>query len=313
MKCFIKSVCLYLFFLLPLTTQAEPTGTVIFQYPGNDYNELWITNLENTDNARIIYKFTEVFYEIATQKEGPLVAFVADSDDDQPPFANDVYLFNRDRPHVKARNLTQKRFDLVLDVDISEAGDVIFTTELIHGEPPKEGVYLIPNRETEKPIPKVTLIREIEASNVAWSLDGKQIAYDIAGRSIYTFNIETRSILKVRHFGENPAFSPDGKKMAFFGREPRVIHVISLSNLNDTETIELEDRSAFIDLKWSSDGQYIIYTTTKSNFAAPVNGGPHIKLFEQFPRAVLFDWASPKGFPVEPIDNLTTLWGKLKQ
>ena len=306
MKSFLKCLCLYLVFLLPLTTQAEPTGTVIFEHPEN-VNELWITNLKNPDNTRFIYRHTDTIWTSASQKDGPLIAFVAD--DGEAPLVDDVFLFNRDRPHEKARNLTQKRFDWIWDVDISETGDVVFTNEPI----PKEGVYLIPNRETQKPIPKVTLIREIEASNVAWSLDGKQIAYDIPGRSIYTFNIETRSILKVRHFGENPAFSPDGKKMAFFGREPRVIHVISLSNLNDTETIELEDRSAFVDLKWSPDGQYIIYTTTKSNLAAPVNGGRHIKLFEQFPRAVSFDWASPKGFPVEPKDKLTTLWGKLKQ
>ena len=202
MKYFLKCLCFYLVCLLPLTIQAKPTGTVVFQHPEN-YNELWITNIENTANARLFYKHTDMIWTSATQKDGNLIVLLSNSDDVQPIGVDDIYLFNTDHMSKGARNLTQKRFDFILDVDISEAGDIIFTNERILNELiPKDGVYLIPNYEIEKPVPKVKLVREVEAMNVVWARDGKQIAYDVPSKSVYTFNIETQSILKVNHFGE---------------------------------------------------------------------------------------------------------------
>lgn len=219
-------------------------------------------------------------------------------------------------PHVKARNLTQKRFDMIEQTAISEEGDIVFTNSPLAGVPPQpeQGVYLIPKREIEKDIPIVTLLREVEAYRVVWSPDGKQIAYDVPNRSIYTYNLETRSILKVKPFGEFPTFSPDSKKLAYAGREPRTIYITSLENLDDTQTIAIDEKHTGIrQLKWSPDGQYIIYTTPKHTFAAPVNGGPHIKLFDQFTyRVSNFHWVSPKAYPVESTSRLTTIWAQLK-
>ena len=156
MKSFLKYLWLYIAFLLPLTTLAKsPTGTVIFEHPENS-SELWITNLEDTRNARLLYKNTRPIYALAAQKDGPLIIMsVIDR-----LFSTNAYLFNRNRPHKEARNLTQKRFGGILDVDISEAGDIVFTNNLRDGAlPPKEGVFLIPNHEIEKPVPKATLLQ----------------------------------------------------------------------------------------------------------------------------------------------------------
>ncbi len=326
MKSFLKPLCLCLVCLLPLVIQAEPTGTIMFEHPEN-FSELWITNLENPDNARLIYKHTEGIYEIATQKDGPFIAYVAD--DSEPPFVTDVYLFDRKQPDVKARNLTQKRFDSVWYIDISEAGDVIFTNETVDGAPlPKVGIYLIPNSEIEKPVPKATLLVSEDdifgISRAIWAPGGKIIAFDRGTRpsEIYTLDIETRNISKISDFGKYPTFSLDGKKLAFVGGEPgsRVIYITSHVNLDDTETIEIEEGKGCSHLKWTPDGQYIIYKTDTGFFAAPVNGDPHIRLSEDFNhlvwkkfRSPRWDWASPKGYPVEAKDKLTTLWGKLKQ
>ena len=98
--------------------------------------------------------------------------------------------------------------------------------------------------------------------------------------------------------------------------EPQDIYVASLANpFVDFETIEPEERSGFGRLTWSPDRQYLLYKTAKNIFAAPLNGGPHARLFEQFKYGVTgFDRANPKGYySVEPTDHLTTLWGKLKQ
>ena len=61
MKSFTKYLCLCLAFLLPFAAHAKFTGEVIFIYPdpGNDYNELWITHIENAKNPRLLYKHNE--------------------------------------------------------------------------------------------------------------------------------------------------------------------------------------------------------------------------------------------------------------
>ncbi len=318
MKSFLKYLCLYLVFLLPLTTQAEPTGTVIFQYPENDHNELWITNLEDTTKARLIYRHTDTIWESAAQKDGPLVVFVSESDtDDHPPIATDLYLFNRKHPDVKARNLTQHRFDEVVYVDISEAGDVIFTNWIIDPPPPaRDGIYLIPHQELEKPFPNAIPLVEGSGTRVVWSPASKMIAYDhnsTTHRGIYTFDLKKPKLSKIDPFGKIPTFSPDGKKLAFY--DSGLIYVALLADPDNQDIIVCEGRSVR-NIKWSPDGQYIVYTTFQKTFAAPVKGGAHIQIFEQFDRGVHFDWVNrrySKGYPVEPKDKLTTLWGKLKQ
>ena len=59
MKSFTKYLCLCLAFLLPFAAHAKFTGEVIFRYNGNDYNELWITHIENAKNPRLLYKHNE--------------------------------------------------------------------------------------------------------------------------------------------------------------------------------------------------------------------------------------------------------------
>ena len=316
MKYFFNYLCLSLVFHLPLTTQAEPTGTVLYTYPREDYSELWITNLENTILPRMLFKHTSAIYEIAAQKNGPLVVMVSGKSV-VPGFTFfEVFLINRRHPDKKARDLTQHRFDEILDLDISENGDVIFTNYHTDGAPPpKRGIYLIPNREIEKEVPKATLLKEVEAVRAVWAPGGEMIAYDIdGGHGIYTLDVDTRKVSQISDFGRFPAFSPNGKKLAFTGRlfvEPHNIHVISLDNPEDQKNIEPAMRSDISEIKWTPNGQYIVYTA-KGLFAAPINEGPHIKLFENIVGLYEFDWASSKGYTVEPLKKLTTLWGTLK-
>lgn len=301
MKTFHKYFCLCFILLLPLTIQAKLTDTVIFRHPENNSSELWITNLEDTRNASLLYRSARPIYTFATQKDGPhIIMSVIDL-----PFGADAYLFNRKHPNRKPRNLTQKRYGSVLHVDISERGDVVFIAK---------GIYLISKHELEKPVPTATLLREVKANSVIWSPNGKLIAYDILHhRGIYTFNIETQEVLEISKFGRFPAFSPDGKKLAFVDIPfaiPQDIYVVSLDGPGDVATIDLEERTDLLQLKWSPDGQYIIYTTAINTFAAPIQGGGHIKLFEHLPPSIqVFDWVSPneQWYPVESQDKLTTL------
>jgi len=314
MKYFLNPLFLCLAFCLPLTTQANPTGTIIYIYPREDYsnNELWITNLENTLPPRMLFKHTDPILEIAAQETGPLIVFIC---------GDDIFLVNRRHPDKKARDLTELRFDIIWHIDLSESGDVLFTNYHSGGvPPPKRGIYLIPNEELEQEIPKARLLKEVEATRAVWSPGGKLIAYDHEwGHGISTLNVETGEVSWVSDFGRSPIFSPDGKKLAFADQsflEPQNIYVVSLEDPEDRKTIKPAVQSPNISkIKWTLDGRYLLYYVgNKGHFAAPVTGGPHIKMSADHHVSFNnFDWASSKGYRVEPIGHLTTLWGKLKQ
>ena len=142
MKYILSYLCLCLAFQLPLTTQAEPTGTVLYTYPREDYSELWITNLEDTIIPRMLFKHTRAIYEIATQENGPLVVMVSGKSV-VPGFTFfEVFLVNRRHPNKQARDLTQHRFDGIQDLDISEDGDIIFTNYHTDGAPHQSEAYI---------------------------------------------------------------------------------------------------------------------------------------------------------------------------
>ena len=309
MKYFLKYLCLFLGVILPLATIANPHGTVIFKHP-EKLNELWETNLENTNKARRIYRHTEEIWEFAVQEEGSLIVFVSDTDR-----FTDIYLFNSTRSDIEARNLTRGLFDEIVSIDMSASGDIIFANAMGgRPNPPKEGIYLIRKQQLEKRFPKATLLVEDGVSHVAWSPMSKMIVFASSEtrKGVYTFDIEAPKFSDIGFGGSTPIFSPNGKKVAYYSGHG-IISIVSLSDLNDEDRIVLEQTGIW-KLKWSPDGQYIFCKTHGDTFGVPVNGGRPVKIFEQFDRGVSFDWVnSSKSFSVEPIGRLTTLWGKLKR
>lgn len=161
--------CLVCFF--PFAVHAKPTGEIIFIHP--EMFELWVTHIEDTRNAHMIFRREEeVIEKLSVQKGGSLLVIVAYSEQLQ---AN-VFLLDRSRVRLKEINLTQGRYDGVFDAAISINGDVVFTTG--YTEPPKaRGLYLIRNDQLHHRIPKVTLLKQVSAFGVEWSPNGKDIAY----------------------------------------------------------------------------------------------------------------------------------------
>ncbi len=310
MKYFLKSLCFSLLCLLPLTTLAKPTDQIIFKHP-NNRSELWLTDMWATHNTHLIFKHANGMWEFAVQKDGPYIIFLAGHDMGEI-LETDVYLIDRNQPDEKARNLTQRRFEEVWDLDISINGDIVFTNVPIGENPlPKTGIFFIPNNEIKNQVPNAKRLTEIEARELVWAPTGDQIAYSTR-HGVFTLDIATRKITRVSEFGWYPIFSPDGKKLAFVMLQN--IHVIPLGiPPGQKKIITLTNRVGFGGLKWSPDGKYIVYATTKNNFAAPVNGGAHVEIFEQFKSGVSFDWTNSGSYSVESKDKLTTLWAKLKQ
>ncbi len=330
MKCLLPYLCLI--FFIPFTADTKLTSEIIY-VTGRNYNELWITRINNTDNARSLLKIeNDDFHGImhlSVQRNGPLIAISVD-DWGIGPFEHEGYLIDTTEVPAKPRKLTHNRVEDVYDIDISPNGDIVFLNSLIHERDPlpKRGIYFIPHRELKKASPKITLLKEVHATNIAWSPDGEQIAYDTA-EGVFVFNINTEKTIHISNVGSMPVFSPDGKKLAFssdrlhdFVEIADEIRIVSLHNLRTWRTIKgLQEHSRFLGLKWSPNGKYIIYQvrgrdnrglTLHCNIAVPLNGGAPQKILDGMSKFVyIYDWSS-SAYAVEPENRLTTLWGELK-
>lgn len=320
MRHFFKFFCLCLTALLPLATvQAELTGEIIFRPPINAFNELWVTNVDTPRNAHLFLKLEHTPQALAVQPNGNLVVTTARHH--QLMFGNDIYLFDKKADFPKVRDLTRQQFSLIWGLDISQNGDIVFTHEQIKPAP-ATGIYLIPKNEVKKSRPKVHLLKEGEAYSVEWSSSGRHIVYDTS-EGVCIFNILTQEVLQISRDSAYPAFSPDGRYLAFTHRywaKTYKISIVSLTGRPNLKTIETHEAEVgSFNLKWSPDGQYVVYTIEVDgvyrNFAAPINGGPHEEFLDKHGEGVwLFDWThTDVTYAVEPTNKLTTLWGKLKR
>ena len=324
MKNFFRYFCLWLVVLLPLTIHAEVTGEIIFRHKDNP-NELWITDVEDTSNARFLFEFKQenIIRRLSVQKDGAFIVVAADRNDKTAE--DDVFLVNTNRLNVGDRNLTNKQFTYIVeDLAMSSNGDILFTN-FFH----KQAIYLIPKREIDKPHPNVRVLKKVEAGNVSWSPNGDQIAYDVNFGGVFLFNVATQKELRISRIGWHPVFSPNGKKLAFingaFGQTSE-IEIISLETMRTLKIIkDFIPHERLSDLKWSPDGRYIIYTVfalclfkkcaTYHNIAVPLDAGPPIRILDDIQKGGVpyFDFTRTASYAVEPANRLTTLWGKLKQ
>ncbi len=311
---------------IPLTTHAKPTGEIIFIHP-ETFKELWITHIEDTRNARMIFRReAEVIEELSVQKDGSLLVFVSYAEQ----FQTDVFLLDKNRARPEEINLTQGRFDGVSDAAISINGDVVFTTG--YTEPPNaRGIYFIPNHKLHHQTPKVTLLKHVSAFGVEWSPNGKDIAYS-TDSDVFLLNYVTGKNVRIAINTRLPVFSPAGNKIAVTHILPHIfpdqLSIRSLANLQRLKRIKVENPPEFAGgwqgLAWSPNGRYLIYTTQNRmkffpdflyrNTAVSIAGGPHELILEDLSEFGVpsFDWTSTR-YAVEPVNRLTTLWGKLKQ
>lgn len=351
----MNCICLSLFFLLPLTTNAELTGEIIFRHPDN-VNELWITDLTDTDNARLLYKQTHPIRDFSVQRNGNYIATITDYDDPNKP--NDIFLIDTHKINQRERMMTHQRFHKIFDVDLSQNPDLIYTNFLpaitaLENKHDKfgrrtSGIYLIVKKDIVDPTipphilhfppqggflsPPVSLIKGVTAQHVALSHNGKHVAYNTP-EGVQLINLETGQDFRISIKGSMPIFSPDSTKLAVvynkfgligFSYDLSIFSVQSLQLLNVIK--DFNNHIEFLDLKWSPDGEYIVYTTyggpfwvrntSYHHYAIPYTGGEPIEILDgMFENGVpKFDWTSAESiYPVEPKNRLTTLWGKMKQ
>lgn len=301
--------------LLPLTTQAKPTGEIVYKHPVIDNNELWITDITDIKNGRMFFQHTTAISNLDIEVDGHYIIFTA-----RRPETSiiDIYLIDGRKPKEKARNLTQGRFALIGDIDISKNGDIVFTNRRPSRPPnPPKGIHLIKNDELNAAKPNfMTLIDEIYVSSLVWSPNREQIAYH-TDDDIFTLDIATQETILILREARYPAYSPDGNKLAFINRslfDPQDIRIISLNTFEVEKIIKLNDRQGLNTLKWTPDGNYLIYRTDNNVYSVSIEEGISRILFNEFDTyKPVFDWVDDLLFSVEPNNHLTTLWGKLKQ
>ncbi len=319
MKSFIKCLCLCIVFLLLLAAHADFTGEVFFQYPGNVYNELWITHIENAKKARLFYQHEWTIHDYAVQKDGPFIVISAG------PIDSDLYLINRNQLRKGARNLTENRFNATSYVDISPNGDILFENFIINFFPDViTGIYLMSNDEIKKVNPQATLLKEGSIDFIRWSPDGEQFIY-LTGKGLFLYNLLTGEDSLITKDKMYPAFSPDGKTLAFIHHpilEPGVeLDIISLETLHpQLFMIDLENHR-FFGLKWPTE-KYLVYgikdmqTRIRRHFVIHIDSGSPEQILEGMEDMIEKGLAGyvfgNTTFAVEPTNRLTTVWGKLK-
>ena len=312
---------------LSLAAHAEPEGEIIFRHP-LDFFELWTGNVQEGHGARRVFRQKLLIMELSVQKDDRYLVAVAERFvDDELHLHVDAYLLDKKRPNAEAKNLTQGRYGEILDAAISRNGDVVFTNRpfvpVKNGKVQERGPFLIRRHEaTQRHNPKARLLKQVDADYVDWGPHRNQIAYS-TDTGIFLFNILTAKASQIIEDGYRPVFSPDGKHLAFLTRtKPTKLGVLSLANLHNLNHIEIEGGVSPIYLTWSPDGQYIVYTLagpnrTSKNFAVPIAGGRPERILGMYAGGVpLFEWthtAKAIAHTVEPMNKLTTLWGKLKQ
>ena len=314
----VKILCLSLMLLLPVATYAAPTGEIIFRYP-KDYSELWIGNANDGQTAQPLFKLPHDITDFSIEKSGRyIVAVVKIKGKDEFDSFHDVYLLDRENPNAEPKKLTQGQYREIIDAAISPDKDVIFTN---HSWELRPGVYLIPNHETENKNPSAKLVQQVNAYQVDWAAHRNEIAYS-TDTGVFIFNITTKEVLHIIKDGDFPVFSPNSKQLAFLGRtkpfELGKLGIVSVVGPRNLRYIEPKEGVSVDYLTWSSDGKYIVYTLFNedpafTNFAVHIESGGTERVLETYSNGGLetFEWAK-RAYALEPVELLTTVWGKLK-
>lgn len=318
MKILLTFFFLLLLILLPLTTNAELIGTVVSI--SSNRNEIIMTNLKDIGNQHLLYQHNSNIHKLSVQENSRYIAIVSENENDPHQSKENLYLVNILQNKAV---LIKEGFDNVVDIDMSYKGDIILSYLPINPGILKKGIYLIKRQEIGKQNPKIMLIKAINSSpSVDWGPNGKQIVYG-SYNGVFLIDVETKNETLISKKGKYPSLSPDGKKVAYSYFNAATgniqIDILSLETRQPIRIINdfLWHQHPTTNIQWSPDGEYLIYSTRVrhlldqkskvSNIAVPVNGGLAVRI-----DVGIHDWFNPV-YPVEPVNRLTTLWGKIKQ
>ena len=298
---------------------AMPGGEIIFVHP-QDWGEIWIANVDGTNARQFFDQTFEEVHHLSVQKGGKYVLAVAE----EPWGQADIYLFHLRKPKASRKNLTKGRFDWIYDADISKSGDIAFGYD--------GGLYLIKNRELVKPEPAIERLLDRDGVGaVEWAPNGHQIAFSHRN-NLYLFDIVTKEVFQITEGADEPAFSPNGKQIAFRASVVRKgqlwtegVAITSPHPNADVNMLSVRKDYIYANPVWSPDGQYIAYVSYTNldvqnieqfqaigNFIIPATGGEPEPILQGVKwEEWIFEWKD-EPYPIEPTESLVTIWGKLK-
>jgi len=313
MKRIIQHFCLWMAILLPITTHAELTGEIIMRHPSLGFNELRITTIEDPRVSRNIYLQEREIGALSVQKNGDKFVTTMSSQG----FRMDIFVYDRSKKIIN--NLTDGRFQIIYDISMSVKGDVVFTNMLTF-DPDAIGLYFISSKELTRQRPRIERLDKVEAFSVDFSPDGKKVVFDNHD-SIFIKDLQSGKLTRLTQKGYLPTFHPNRRQLAYANssvRRATMLGIISLGNSDYKKLFFLEDHFRFLDLKWSPDGKYLIYTVenldrqSHSVYSIKVEDGTQEKILHEFGgHYILYDWTEAV-LPVDPAGLITTTWGDIK-
>lgn len=317
------------------SVQAEPPmrAKIVFTSTRDGNAEIYMINTDGSEQIRLTNHPGDDF-DPTWSPTGEHIAFVSERDHRG---LYDIYLMDPDGENIR-RAFSELEYRTAPTWS-PDGQKIAYHT---YSPVPDWAVYCntINSRETER-IAEVGIHR---SGFPAWSPDGTEIAFSgtmrvapiIGGavpieRRIWIINLQTREKemlplkepLKVNGADlQYPAWSPDGKKIAFSlrerdGKKPG-IYIVNRNGRRPNEIL----KNASGMLAWSPDGKELLYKKTvggqRQLFKINLNARIRTPLAPLGPTTrhaqnTGWDWFDPQILPVSPKPQLiTTTWAKVK-
>jgi Tol biopolymer transport system component len=147
----------------------------------------------------------------------------------------------------------------VLEFSVDRSGDWIAFT--VQNQAGGQDVWVMDRRGEEQRI--LVDCGQESCGEPAWSMDRETVAYtrqDSEAAQVWTVDVEsgetTHLFPRKPAYGFSPAYSPDGRKLAFYDTVAQAIRIIDLQTADEATVLRGKSDSG----DWSFDGSQIIFT-----------------------------------------------------
>lgn len=242
----------------------DPKGTIAFTSSRDGNMEIYTVNLETGKLARLT-NHEKTDYHTSWSPDGRKLAFYSKRNG-----SNNIYIMSADGSEVA--QITDDPADDVLP-EISPKGQRILFTSNRNSK--SRNVFLM-NIDGSSLLQLTN--NDLYEESASWSPDEKSILFTrqiyetvdtgrLANGEIFRMDLATGKETRLTHkkgFDSGARFSPDGKRIAFYGLENGIFDIY-LMNADGSNLVNLtRDSTECYSPAWSADGQWLAYTAGNS-------------------------------------------------